>query len=315
MCVIKPEEQIKSKALALGFEGCGITSCKTFDKESRALDAWLNNHYHAEMEFMRRNREKRENPSLLHPETKSVVVVLLNYGNPAYISQKKSSYQFAEYALGKDYHVVLKDKLQQLSDFITALSPSADNRCFVDTAPLFEKSFAVEAGLGWIGKNTLLITPQGSTFFIGEIFTTLSLTPDLPFKGQDCAHCNKCVNSCPTNALGTPYVLNANKCLSYHSIERKQTAWDATIEKQVNHYIYGCDICQQVCPYNVNRKQTAVAKFKIKPEILHFADADWENISEETFHSIFADSAAKRIGYQKFKENISVTKERKKLRD
>lgn len=309
MCIAKPEEQIKSKAFALGFEGCGITSCKTFDKDSRALDAWLNNHYHAEMEFMQRNRDKRENPSLLHPDTKSVIVVLLSYSNPTYISQKKSSYQFAEYALGKDYHVVLKEKLHKLSEFMSGLSSSVDNRCFVDTAPLFEKSFAVEAGLGWIGKNTLLINPKGSTFFIGEVFTTLSLTPDFPLKGHDCGHCNKCVNACPTNALETPYVLNASKCLSYHSIERKQTAWDASIEKQVNHYIYGCDICQQVCPYNEKRKLTGVAEFEIKSEILHFTDNDWENISEETFHKVFADSAVKRIGYQKFKENIRLSKE------
>ena len=155
----------------------------------------------------------------------------------------------------------------------------------------------------------MLITPQGSTFFIGEVFTTLALSPDIPLRDMDCAQCNLCVKSCPTNALETPYVLNANT-IEHWEDARKQTAWDASVKKHVNHYIYGCDICQQVCPYNAKRKPTTVTEFNIKPEILNFTNTDWKSITEHTFERIFADSAVKRIGYEKFKENIRLAKER-----
>jgi epoxyqueuosine reductase len=160
--------------------------------------------------------------------------------------------------------------------------------------------------LGWIGKNTLLIHPKGSTYFIGEVFTDLDLDPDVSYRKHDCGSCNKCVKACPTHALDIPYVLNANKCLSYQSIERKQVEWNASLKKEGTNYIYGCDICQRVCPYNTINYKTKTPEFAMKPEILSFSNTQWENLSEEDFNHIFADSAAKRIGYLKFKENVCV---------
>ena len=307
MTATQPQELIKAKALSLGFDACGIASCKTFEKESRVLEDWLNNRYHADMDIMLRNRDKREKPCLLHPETKSVIVVLLSYHDHDFIHHKQSAYQVAEYALGKDYHKVVKTKLHLFSSYINELFPEALNRCFVDSAPLFEKAFAVEAGLVWIGKNTLLVTPKGSKYFIGEIFTNIPLPADKAYHKNHCANCNRCVEACPTHALDLPYQLNANKCLSYHSIERKHIEWDNSIKS--NHYIYGCDICQQVCPYNAKKNTTQVEEFSIKPPFLHFTNEDWEQINPDTFQALFTDSAVLRIGYQKFKENIRRAKE------
>ncbi len=297
------EEQIKSKAIEIGFDACGITTCKTFDKESVALDKWLKKSYHANMDFMTRYREKRNNPCLLLQNTKSIIVVLLNYRNPTYLSSKKSDYLFSEYALGRDYHQVLKEKLTILSSYLTTIFPESRHRYFVDSAPIFEKALAVEAGLGWIGKNTLLITPKGSTFFIGEIFTDIILKSDTIHQKSYCGTCNKCIEACPTNALEEPYLLKANKCLSYHSIERKEIEWDISMKNYTTNYIYGCDLCQRACPYN-NHNVTHT-EFTIKKEILNYTNYQWETINEEAFNRIFENSAIKRIGYPNFKANIS----------
>lgn len=309
--VFRPEQHIKEKAYSLGFDACGITSCQLFEKESNALDEWIKNNYHAQMEFITKYREQRKNPALLHEGTKSVIVVLLNYQNPDYSLQKKSRYSFVQYALGKDYHVVVKEKLHQLSDYLQTLFPETTSRCFVDSAPLFEKAFAVQAGLGWIGKNTLLTTPKGSHFFIGEIFTTLALQSDKPFSKQDCGSCNQCVKACPTHALNTPYVLNAKHCLTYQSIENKDIEWNESLKPFASDYIYGCDICLQVCPYNQAPNTSLIPEFHVKDEILHFTDNQWEQLSEDDFNRIFADSAVKRIGYKKFMENVKIAKQGK----
>ncbi len=213
--------------------------------------------------------------------------------------------------MGKDYHVVIKEKLNLLSEYLISLFPNTKTRCFVDSAPLFEKAFAVQAGLGWIGKNTLLTTPKGSLFFIGEIFTSLELQSDEPFSKQDCGSCDKCVKACPTNAFNDSYILNANRCLSYQSIERKQIAWDKTFTPFTCNYIYGCDICQRVCPYNLKANNAIIPEFQIKDQILNYSNEDWEQLSENEFNRIFADSAIKRIGYLKFMENIKIAKKAK----
>jgi len=308
MTIGNRERRIKEKALTLGFAACGITKCKSFKKESQALDSWLQNEYHSDMYFMTRNKEKRENPVLLHHGVKSVIVLLLNYRNPDYIKNRQSKYIFAEYSLGKDYHLVMKEKLQKLSDFLTSAFGDSDTSCYVDTAPVFEKAFAVEAGLGWIGKNTLLIRSEGSRFLIGELFTTLDLCPDEPYQKSGCENCNKCVDACPTNALIKPYVLNTRRCLSYQSIERKQITWNTKLKPFNSHYIFGCDICQRVCPYNQSSEPTKVPEFKIKNELLTFSDNQWETLSESDFNRIFADSPVHRLGYRKFMENIFTAK-------
>ncbi len=308
---ITNEQRIKEKALSLGFYACGITSVPVFDKESNALTAWIENNYHAQMDFITQHSEKRKNPALLFDGLKSVIVVLLNYQNPTYLSQKKSNYTFVQYALGKDYHIVVKEKLDKLSQYLVSLFPQAHTRSFVDTAPIFEKSLAVQAGLGWIGKNTLLINPKGSQFFIGEIFTTVELQSDKPFSGIDCGSCDKCIKACPTNALKQPHLLDANRCLSYQSIERKQIKWEKSLESFAYPFMYGCDICQQVCPFNTMESNTLIPEFTIKNKLLSYNDTDWEQLTEEDFQRIFSDSAVKRIGYLKFMENVKVAKKMK----
>lgn len=302
------EQQIKSKAIEIGFDACGITDSATFDKESLSLDNWIANNYHANMDFITRHRDKRKNPHLLHENTQSIIVVLLNYGNPTYFTHKKSDYSLVEYALGEDYHIVLKEKLRLLTDYLSKIFPESHHRCFVDSAPIFEKALAVKAGLGWIGKNTLLVTKKGSTFFIGEIFTDIPLKSDSPQKESHCGSCNKCIEACPTNALEKPYLLNANQCLSYHSIERKQVAWETDIKNYKSKYIYGCDLCQRACPYNEHRTPNTTPELKIKKEILNYSNSEWEMLSEKAFNHIFKNSAVKRIGYQNFKENIRMAK-------
>ncbi|MBP7101906.1 MAG: tRNA epoxyqueuosine(34) reductase QueG [Bacteroidales bacterium] len=309
MTIGNSEKLIKEKAIALGFTACGITRCKSFEKESIALDSWLQNEYHSDMHFMTRYKEKRKNPVLLHKDVKSVIVLLINYRNPDYIKNKQSNYVFAEYALGKDYHFVIKEKLQKLSDFLTTMFGPSDNSIYVDSAPIFEKAFAVEAGLGWIGKNTLLINSKGSRFLIGELFTNLDLCPDEPCRKSGCENCNKCVDACPTNALIKPYVLNTRRCLSYQSIERKQITWNDELKPFISKYIFGCDICQRVCPYNQQSEPTKVPEFKIKNELLSFSDNQWETLSESDFNRIFVDSPVHRLGYRKFMENIFTAKE------
>ncbi|MDR1459483.1 MAG: tRNA epoxyqueuosine(34) reductase QueG, partial [Bacteroidales bacterium] len=237
-------QQIKAKALEIGFSACGIVRAESLRAEREQLfRQWLQKGFHADMGYLQRNIDKRMDPRLLLDGTESVIVVLLNYHQPSY--EKRSLYRVAQYALGCDYHVVMKAKLRQLSDFILQYYPESSSRCYVDTAPVLEKYLAYKAGLGVIGKNTLLITGKGSYFFIGEIYTSLSLQYDSPFLWDLCLECERCLRACPVDALEVPYALNANKCLSYHTIENKQDV-PLEIQSKMGKNIYGCDICQRV---------------------------------------------------------------------
>ncbi|MDR1182125.1 MAG: tRNA epoxyqueuosine(34) reductase QueG, partial [Bacteroidales bacterium] len=257
-------QQIKTKALQIGFSACGIIPAESLQVEKENIfRQWLQNGFHADMSYLQRNLDKRMQPQLLLEGTESIIVVLLNYHHPVY--QKPSIYTIAQYALGCDYHVVMKDKLRQLSDFILQHYPKSCNRCFTDTAPVLEKHLAYKAGLGAIGKNTLLITPKGSYFFIGEIYTTLSLQYDSPYSQDYCLQCEQCLKACPVHALEMPYCLNANKCLSYHTIENKNNIPEE-IQSKMGKHIYGCDICQQVCPVNAHAEPTEIKEFSIKPQ-------------------------------------------------
>jgi epoxyqueuosine reductase len=297
-------QQIKNKALEIGFSACGITSAEDLPSERKNIfRQWLQNGFHADMHHLQRNLDKRMSPQLLLEGVKSIIVVLLNYHNPIYHQKKRSVYTVAEYALGCDYHIVMKNKLRELSDFIQAYSSESRNRSFVDTSPVLEKYLACKAGLGTIGKNTLLLTHKGSYFFIGEIYTTLSLRYDTPFLQDCCLHCKQCLRACPVQALEAPYCLNTNKCLSYHTIENKNDI-PKEVQTKIDKHIYGCDICQQVCPYNKKAEATKVKEFSIKPEFLQWDNATWENMDKETFEKVFADSVLYRIGYAKLMQTI-----------
>ncbi len=303
-------QEIKDKALEIGFSACGITDAEYLSLERETIyREWLQNGFHADMHYLQRNLEKRMNPQLLFKGAQSIIVVLLNYHNPAYHKNKKSTYSFPEYALGMDYHVVMKNKLYEFTDFIQKNNPDSQNRCFVDTAPVLEKYLAYKAGLGFIGKNTLLITDNGSYHFIGEIYTSLHLSYDSPFSKDYCIACERCINACPTKALEMPYCLNAGKCISYQSIENKNDI-PREIQIKMERQVYGCDMCQQVCPYNKEAKETNVKEFSIKKEFLEWNDSDWEEMNPSIFNDSFSDSVIHRIGYSKLKQNIAYADEK-----
>jgi epoxyqueuosine reductase len=264
----------------------------------------LQNGFHADMHYLERNLEKRMNPALLFEGTKSIIVVLLNYHNPTYYKDKKSAYSFSEYALGTDYHIVLKNKLFELSEFIQKHNPDSKNRVFAGSAPVLEKYLASKAGLGYIGKNTLLITAKGSYYFIGEIFTNLTLSYDTPCEDDYCLQCERCVKACPTKALDSPYNLDANKCISYHNIESKNEI-PKDIRDKMGKQVYGCDICQRVCPYNKSAEATNVPEFSIKKEFLEWTDTQWEEMDNAVFEQSFSDSALYRAGFEKLKRVIT----------
>ena len=297
-------QEIKEKALEMGFSACGITDAEAV---SREREKWykkcLQNGFHADMHYLERNFEKRMNPSVLVEGTKSVIVVLLNYHNPDYQKNKKSSYSFSEYALGKDYHQVIKSKLFDLLDFIQKRHPDSSNRIFAGSAPVLEKYLACKAGLGCIGKNTLLITPKGSYYFIGEIYTSVPLSYDAPFAKDYCLQCEQCVKACPTGALSSPYNLDAGKCISYHNIESKNEI-PKEIRLKMGKQVYGCDICQRVCPQNENAEPTCLPEFSIKKEFLEWTDTQWETMDATAFDLSFSDSALHRAGYGKVAGNM-----------
>ena len=303
--------QIKKKALELGFSSCGICSCEPFSENTQVFfDNWLKKNYHANMHHLERNLSKRLNPKELVDFAQSVIVVTLNYYNPDYLKNKKSSYSFAQYALGADYHGLMKKKLQSLADFISEQEANSKHKIFVDAVPSFEKQLAQRAGLGKIGYNTLLLTEKGSYVFVGELFTSLVLEYDKPLEREICLHCNRCVNACPTKALESPYTLNTAACIAYQTIENKEDT-SQFVKENMREYIYGCDFCQRICPINAKSEKSNEKSFEAKKELLDWSDEQWETITESDFQRIFKNSAVARIGYEKLKNNIAVLSDKK----
>ena len=300
-------QAIKEKAIEIGFSACGITDAESLSEEKKSFfSQWLAKNHHASLGYLERNQDKRLQPKLLFEGTQSIIVVLLNYHNPHYFTHKKSDYIFSQYALGMDYHKVMKDKLQLLTDFIVATYPQSKNRSFVDSAPVLEKHLAYKAGLGSIGKNSLLLTPKGSYFFIGEIFTNIPLSYDSPLEKDYCIQCNRCIDACPTQALTQDYCLNVGKCIAYQTIEDNTSK---EVRDKLEKHVYGCDICQQVCPCNQHAEPSVVKEFTIKKEFASWDNHSWEHLQEEDFNSSFQDSPIFRIGFSKLQQNIRAAKE------
>ncbi|NMB50485.1 MAG: tRNA epoxyqueuosine(34) reductase QueG [Bacteroidales bacterium] len=293
-------EEIKAYALSLGFDACGICPAGDSGEEEHYMQ-WLLEKCHAGMDYLERHIDKRLNPVLLVEGAQSIISVALNY----YPHRKLSSHvpQFAYYAYGKDYHKVMKDKLEALFRFIRLRFPEVRGRCFVDSAPVLERFWAAKAGLGFIGKNTLLIIPQkGSYFFLGELIIDKELDYD-DFLKLSCGNCRKCLNACPTGAIEKPYWLNANKCISYQTIENKGEIDPAVIPCLQNN-VYGCDICQQVCPWNRFAVPHCTPEFFPSDDFLSLDFEKLEKMNEETFRRVFRDSAVKRAKFQGLKRNI-----------
>ena len=288
---------------------CGISKAAFLEEEAPRLAKWLKEGNHGKMGYMENHFDKRLDPTKLVPGAKSVVSLLYNYSTKDV--QPEGAPKIAKYAYGEDYHYVIKDKLRSLLDKITDTIGSVDGRVFVDSAPVLEKSWAAKSGLGWIGKNTNLIHPrEGSFFFLAELIIDLPLESDGPMKDY-CGTCTKCIDACPTDAL-KPYEIDARKCISYLTIELKDEVIPSDFKDKMENWMFGCDICQDVCPWNRFSKEHNELRFLPKEDIKSMHIEDWRELSKEVFNKIFEKSAVKRTKYTGLKRNIDFLLNRKK---
>lgn len=298
--------QIKDYAYSLGFDACGICRCEPVDvEEQQHLSRWVEDSFNGDMGYMAQNMDKRNNPTLLVENSRSIICVALNYY--PHTKQPEEHPQFAYYAYGKDYHDIVKGKLRQLFDYIKGLEPATEGRIFVDTAPMLERYWAAKAGLGFIGKNSLLIIPKkGSYFFLGELVVNLELEYDSPLN-LSCGNCRRCLDACPTKAIVSPKVVNANRCISYQTIENKGEI-DKEIVPRLNNRFYGCDICQQVCPWNRYARPHDTEAFNPSQAFLDLSHGKLESLTIEEYQQIFKGSAVKRAKYTGLKRNLEALK-------
>lgn len=296
---------IKSEATRLGFLSCGISKAEFLEQEAPRLENWLNNNYHGQMSYMENHFDKRLNPTLLVDDAKSVISLLLNY-YPSEI-QNEESYKISKYAYGQDYHFVIKEKLKELLYFIQTEIGDVSGRAFVDSAPVLDKAWAAKSGLGWIGKNSNLITKKaGSFYFIAELIIDLDLEYDHATTDH-CGTCTACIDACPTEAIVAPYQVDGSKCISYFTIELKDNL-PQEMKGKFDDWMFGCDVCQDVCPWNRFSQSHNEPLFNTNPELLSFSKKDWEEITKETFDKVFKNSAVKRTKLQGLKRNIDFLK-------
>ena len=293
---------IKTEATRLGFMSCGISKAEFLEDEVPRLEQWLNENRNGEMGYMENHFDKRLDPTLLVSGAKSVVSLLLNYFPQE--TQREDSYKLSKYAYGRDYHFVIKDKLKQLLHFINEEIGEVGGRAFVDSAPVLDKAWAAKSGLGWIGKNSNLLSKKtGSFFFIAELIIDLELEYDTPVTDH-CGSCTACIDACPTDAIYEPYKVDGSKCISYYTIELKDSIPESEKGK-FEDWMFGCDICQDVCPWNRFSKPHNEPLFDPHPDLLQMTKHDWEEITRETFNEIFRKSAVKRTKYDGLKRNIN----------
>lgn len=294
---------IKKIAADLGFDQCGIAIAVPLHEDAMRLEHWLQNGYHGEMQYMSNHFDLRIDPTKLVPGAKSVITVLYNYFPETL--QDEESPKIAKYAYGNDYHQVIRKKLKRFLQLIRETMGDIEGRGFVDSAPVLERSWAKKSGLGWIGKNGNLINKEkGSFFFIATLITDLELEPDVEYLKDYCGTCNKCVEACPTEAILNNKTINASKCISYFTIELKAQELPSILKTQSNQWIFGCDICQDVCPWNRFSKPSEHDELNPIQEILHYKFTDWENLQEERFNALFKDSPLKRTGFKGLKRNL-----------
>jgi epoxyqueuosine reductase len=296
-------QYIKTTAKSLGFDYCGIAKAQRLDDDARRLESWLNKGLQGSMHYMENYFDIRIDPSRLVPGAKSVITLLLNY----YPSQKQNSAapQVSKYAYGKDYHEVIKAKLKTFLQLIKENIGEVHGRGFADSAPVLERSWAQQSGLGWVGKNGNLITKNdGSFFFIATLITDLNLESDNPFIKDYCGTCTKCIDSCPTEAILPNKVIDGSKCISYFTIELKDLLIPGEMKGKFENKMFGCDICQDVCPWNRFSSPSNEGSFTPIREILNFSKNDWEELTEESFKIIFKNSPLKRAKFEGIKRNI-----------
>jgi epoxyqueuosine reductase len=303
----KYSETIKEAAARLGFDHCGIAKAGVLNEDARRLESWLNKGLHGNMQYMENHFDMRIDPSKLVPGAKSVITLLLNYFPTQ--QQKAGAPKIAKYAYGRDYHEVIRDKLKKFLAEIKLNIGEVNGRGFVDSAPVLERSWAQKTGLGWIGKNGNLINKQsGSFFFIATLIVDIEMAYDGAHARDYCGTCTQCIDSCPTNAILPDKVVDGSKCISYFTIELKSALIPDAMKGKFDDWMFGCDVCQDVCPWNRFSKATSEIHFKPIPEILNFSTNDWEELTEESFRLIFKDSALKRSKFAGIKRNLHFIK-------
>jgi epoxyqueuosine reductase len=296
---------IKTEAHRLGFMACGISEATFLETEARNLETWLNRNYHGEMGWMANHFDKRTDPRKLVDGAKSVVSVLLNYFPEK--QQIQDAPQISKYAYGEDYHHVLKRKLKELMQFISTEIGEVHGRAFVDSAPVLDRAWAQRSGLGWVGKHSLLLTKNvGSFYFIGEMILDLELTPDHPTTDH-CGTCTKCIDACPTGAIVQPEVVDGSKCISYLTIELKKEI-PAEFAGHMANWAFGCDICQDVCPWNRFSRPTNEPAFAADNRLLNFSEKEWLEITHDFFTDLFKNSAVKRKKFEGLQRNLNFLK-------
>lgn len=298
---------IKAEAQRLGFLSCGIAEAQFLEQEAPRLESWLANGFHGEMHYMENHFDKRLDPRLLVEGAKSVISLSYNYFPAQH--QHEEGYKLSKYAYGEDYHHVIKDKLNA---FLTAIRDeigAVEGRAFVDSAPVLERAWAERAGLGWNGKHSLLIQKQqGSFFFLAELIIDLPLVYDTPFTTNHCGECTKCIDACPTQAILPNNTVDGSKCISYATIELKDNI-PTSFKNQMEDWMFGCDICQDVCPWNRFSKAHCEPLFEPQQTLLEMNKRDWEELTEETFRKVFKKSAVKRTKYSGLTRNIRFLKD------
>ena len=294
--------KIKAQANSLGFLSCGISKADFLEEEAPRLEQWLNQKRHGSMSYMENHFDKRLDPRLLVPGAKSVISLLLNYHTDQLQTDNEAP-KISTYAYGQDYHFVIKEKLKKLMHFIQTEIGEVGGRVFVDSAPVMDKAWAAKSGLGWVGKNTNLISKKvGSFFFIAELILDLELDYDLP-KTDHCGSCTACIDACPTEALIEPYQIDGSKCISYLTIELKDSI-PTEFKNKMDNWAFGCDVCQTVCPWNRFSKPHSEPAFEPPNELLNLSKKDWEEMTEEVFDTVFKNSAVMRTKYEGLKRNI-----------
>lgn len=298
---IEFSQEIKTEAIRLGFSNCGISRAKYLAEEEPMLQKWLDNQMNGEMTYMENHFEKRLDATKLMEGAKSVISVILNYYQPN-LQIDINVPIISKYAYGIDYHFLMKAKLQQLLNFVIQNTENANGRCFVDSAPVLERAYAVQGGLGWIGKSSNLITKQGTFFFIGELIVDVELQYDTPSKNY-CGNCTRCIDACPTKAIVAPYTVDARKCISYLTIEYRGDL-PTEMKAEFQNRVFGCDICMDVCPYN--RKATPHNEPQLMPskELTELTVNQWQTLAQPTFQRIFKNSPVKRTKYEGLRRNI-----------
>lgn len=299
---------IRDKALSLGFLDCGVSAACFLQEEKDRLIEWLRKGMHGEMGYMENHLDKRVDPRLLVENARSVISVLLNYF-PAQKQTDTEAPVLSKYAYGVDYHFVMKSKLADLLAFIQQEIAPCEGRCFVDSAPVLDRAWAARSGLGWIGKNTNLISPEyGSFFFIGEIILDLELPASDKVVRNHCGNCTRCLDACPTTALVAPFVLDARKCISYQTIENRGEI-DSELKGKFENRVFGCDICQDVCPWNLKSETNREPAFVASDELMSLTAEQWHTMDKSAFNKLFRESAVKRTRFEGLRRNLKFLRE------